>query len=682
MRFNKGIRLLALAMALACLPWGTALANTTPSETDSIVPSAEPVDTPEVTAAPSPTESVEPTASADPTAPPTVTPSAEPTPAATDTPAPGASPAPTPNITATPAPPVTPAPTPTPTPAVTPTPTATPAVTIRGESAQVQMGQSYDLLTGVIAQDEKGTALKVTVVDDGGFDARAVGSYTIRYQAVHPVTGKVYTFSRTVTVYKSAAQEKYKVTIVAGELVFQVGASSYDLLKDAKALDENGKAVEVGVYSRGGFTISSAGTYTVVLGALHPETGELFTQGRTVRVLSEEDYKAWQKAQRRLRGDSNDRYAKYLQYRNEIYEKLKMRMEGLTADMQQRIRTLAAVFPDKTLQLVRYTPALLDDSDETGAEIEADEASKHFPVDAAGYTEMEALAISNWSEILAVFVAGSSLDVEEPLDLMNLRKIEYDGLGEVFWDMNELTYHVEGDSLRIMITPASVEEMALRYGWEEERQLSLEELMQPEFLKVFASLTGDTSFDDMSAEDEAAIRATLPDGLDVQRESIVMTACSLVDKVTYFWGGKYNEVGWNPLWGIPKRVTSEGSKTTGKVRNFGLDCSGFVTWAFINAAGDPALAAAVGEGSANQWSKSKSLGWDEGQPGDLAFLARPGSVDINHVGIIAYKTEDGQYMIVHSSSKAGGVVVTEALSSGFRYLRRPALYADGEEATE
>ena len=57
-------------------------------------------------------------------------------------------------------------------------------------------------------------------------------------------------------------------------------------------------------------------------------------------------------------------------------------------------------------------------------------------------------------------------------------------------------------------------------------------------------------------------------------------------------------------------------------------------------------------------------------------------MDINHVGIIAYKTEDGQYMIVHSSSKAGGVVVTEALSSGFRYLRRPALYADGEEATE
>ena len=398
-----------------------------------------------------------------------------------------------------------------------------------------------------------------------------------------------------------------------------------------------------------------------------------------MRVLSEEDYKTWQKAQRRLRGDSNERYAKYLQYRNEIYEKLKTQMEELTASMQRRIEALSAVFPEKTVELVRYTPVLLDDS---GEGEDAGETAKHFPVDAAGYTPLKRLSISNWSEILAVFVAGSSLDVEQPLDLMNLRKIEYDGLGKVFWDMNELTYHVEDDTLRIMITPASASEMAIRYGWKEERQLSLEELLQPEFLKVFASLTGDTSFDEMSEEEEAAIRATLPEGLDVQREAIVMTACSLVDKVPYFWGGKYNEVGWNPLWGIPRRVSSEGSKTTGKVRNFGLDCSGFVTWAFINAVGDTAVAAAIGEGSANQWSKSKSLGWDEGEPGDLAFLARPGSVEINHVGIIAYKTEDGQYMIVHSSSKAGGVVLTEALSSGFRYLRRPALYTDGEGAAQ
>lgn len=640
MQSNKGTRLLALllALALAC-PAGAALA-------------AGDVATPGTVPTPGPAE-------------------ASPTPGATATPA--ASPTPSPGVTPTPLPTATPTPSPSPTP--------TPSVRITGEDAQVLLGRDFDLLSGVTAQDEKGAPLKVTLEDDGGFDPRAVGSYTVHYRAVHPVTGQVFTFSRVVTVYKSAEQEKYKITIVAGELVLEVG-SKYDLLKDARALDENGRKVELGVYSQGGFSITSPGVYTVVLAALHPETGELFKQGRTVKVLSQEDYKAWQRAQRRLSGDSNERYAKYLQYRNEIYEKLKVRMDALTTELQAHIDRLCTVFADKTPELVRYVPALLDDSggeDDPPAGAPGPSA-KYFPVDGQAYAALGALSVSNWSDILAVFVAKSSLDVAEPLDLMNLRKIEYDGLGDVFWDMNELTYHVEGDTLRIMITPRSAGEMAMAYGWSEEKRLALDELMQPEFLKVFASLTGDTSFDDMSDAEAAAIRATLPAGLDMQRETIVMTACSLVDKVSYFWGGKYNEVGWNPLWGIPRRVTSQGSKTTGKVRNYGLDCSGFVTWSFVNAAGDTAVAAAIGMGSANQWSRSTSLGWDEAQPGDLAFLAKPGSVDINHVGIVAYKTEDGQYMIVHCSSKANGVVVTEAWSSGFRYFRRPALYG-GEEET-
>ena len=51
-----------------------------------------------------------------------------------------------------------------------------------------------------------------------------------------------------------------------------------------------------------GFMVSRTGTYTVVIGAIHPVTGELFTQERTVRVLTEEEYKDWERAQRRLNG--------------------------------------------------------------------------------------------------------------------------------------------------------------------------------------------------------------------------------------------------------------------------------------------------------------------------------------------------------------------------------------------
>jgi cell wall-associated NlpC family hydrolase len=181
---------------------------------------------------------------------------------------------------------------------------------------------------------------------------------------------------------------------------------------------------------------------------------------------------------------------------------------------------------------------------------------------------------------------------------------------------------------------------------------------------------------DMTGEEEAAIRANLPDGLAMQRESVVLTAYSLVGQIKYFWGGKYPYLGWNPLWGVPRVVYSEGSKTTGKVRSYGLDCSGFVTWVFINAAEDESVAEAIGDGSNNQWKHSLSLGWDEAQPGDLAFRAAPGTVSTNHVGIVVAKNADGTYLVAHSSSSKNAVVVTEAWSSGFRYMRRPVLYGD------
>ncbi len=683
---RHGTRCLALGLALAFLlpvqalaqepalqtPPGQEATEPLPTEAggDGPLPSPSPEgETPpappagEETPAPQPQDTPLPS----PSAPASPLPSASPE--ASPSPAPGQSPTPAP----TPTPAATPTPLPSPTPS--PSPSPTPHVSLVGEDLRLTLGQSFDPGEGVSATDEAGNALSVTLVDDGGFNPHVVGVYRLTYQAIHPVTGQAYTLVRNVEVYKSAAQAGYTVTILAGELVLKAGGE-YDLLKDVKAQDETGATVEYGVYDRGNFRISQPGTYKVVIGALHPVTGELFTQERTVRVLSEEEYAAWERAQRRLSGDSNERYARYLQYRNEIYEKLKVEMDGLTAQLSARIDMLASVFADKELELVQYTPAIVDGLEDVPMEA----GLRHYPTGAAAYTPLSSLTVSNWSDILAVFVAASSLDVAEPLDLMNLRKIQYDGLGEVFWDMNQLTYHVEGDTLRVMITPSTAQEMPSRYGWDPEREMVLEELMQPEFLKVFASLTGDTSFDDMSEAEMEAIRATLPQGLDVQRESVVMTASSLVGKVSYFWGGKYNELGWNPLWGIPRRVTSEGSVTSGKIRNYGLDCSGFVAWAFINATGDPSILSAIGNGSANQWANSTSLGWDEAQPGDLAFRAKPGSVDINHVGIVASVTEDGQYMIVHCSSKENGVVVTEAWSSGFRYFRRPALY--GEEAAQ
>ncbi|MBQ1931547.1 MAG: hypothetical protein II347_05305, partial [Lachnospiraceae bacterium] len=68
------------------------------------------------------------------------------------------------------------------------------------------------------------------------------------------------------------------------------------------------------------------------------------------------------------------------------------------------------------------------------------------------------------------------------------------------------------------------------------------------------------------------------------RKHILTTALSLVGKVPYFWGGK-SAAGWNDEWNTPKLVTAAGSTTSGTIRPFGLDCSGFTDWTYKTAVG-------------------------------------------------------------------------------------------------
>ena len=77
----------------------------------------------------------------------------------------------------------------------------------------------------------------------------------------------------------------------------------------------------------------------------------------------------------------------------------------------------------------------------------------------------------------------------------------------------------------------------------------------------------------------------LPDDLSMERRMVVTYALALVEKVDYFWGGKSLVLGWDDRWGELTEVTAEGSDSTGTELPYGLDCSGFVDWAFYNASG-------------------------------------------------------------------------------------------------
>lgn len=295
--------------------------------------------------------------------------------------------------------------------------------------------------------------------------------------------------------------------------------------------------------------------------------------------------------------------------------------------------------------------------------------------------------INNWPDILAVFAVKTNMDLENPQDVVVMDASKVELLRSVFWDMTEVTKRIEtetveeseeGDTeerriLTIYVNSKGYEEMIGFYDFSEEQVDVLLDMMEPDMQQMILSMTGSTAFTQLTPKEIAEIRASLPEGLTMDREKVVMAAYSLKGKVRYFWGGKSEVLGWDSRWGTPTKVTSKGSSTTGTTRPFGLDCSGYVTWCFIQAAGTADIVPAIGHGTANQWPKTQGVVWEQAMPGDLAFFAPPGGKKTNHVGIVVSNT-DGTIMVAHCSSSKNDVVVTEAKSTGFKYIRRPAIF--------
>ena len=161
----------------------------------------------------------------------------------------------------------------------------------------------------------------------------------------------------------------------------------------------------------------------------------------------------------------------------------------------------------------------------------------------------------------------------------------------------------------------------------------------------------------------------LPDDLSMERRMVVTYALALVDKVDYFWGGKSLVLGWDDRWGELTEVTAEGSDSTGTEQPYGIDCSGFVDWAFYNAsAGEYVIG--QGGGAMEQHANCVDIEWDEVQPGDLLFYPED-----EHVGIAAGRDWLGRLLVVHCAAGTDGVAISHR--TGFETAARPMWY--GEE---
>lgn len=148
------------------------------------------------------------------------------------------------------------------------------------------------------------------------------------------------------------------------------------------------------------------------------------------------------------------------------------------------------------------------------------------------------------------------------------------------------------------------------------------------------------------------------------RKLLLETGLSLVGKVPYFWGGK-SAAGWNDEWNTPKLVTAAGSSSSGTIRPYGLDCSGFTTWIY-----ETALGVHIGDGTSGQYPNSTAVTAANLQIGDLGFLAGSGGGGWNHVLMFAGYGENGERMWVHSSS-GNGVILNSPSYESSLVLRRP-----------
>ena len=283
-------------------------------------------------------------------------------------------------------------------------------------------------------------------------------------------------------------------------------------------------------------------------------------------------------------------------------------------------------------------------------------------------TSADSLLVRNWQDILAVYVYQQSKDGKTEFTLDSSCK---EDLAKIFAEMNPIVRDKQN------ITHVTYGNRKINYYIKKNKiakkdRTILKKYVETDCKLLCAVVTAANGF----------VRESVGDDVSEERVNVISAAYSLVGKVGYFWGGKSTVIGDDPSWGTSETVSAEGSKSTGTIRAYGLDCSGFVTWAVINGYQEKAMQEAVGDGTSDQWEKANVVSEADAQPGDLVFQKGPEAGSDNHVGILCGKTDAGDWIAVHCSSGKNGVTVGEAYSASFRYIRQPSFYPTSEQVQE
>ena len=321
-----------------------------------------------------------------------------------------------------------------------------------------------------------------------------------------------------------------------------------------------------------------------------------------------------------------------------------------------------------------YQITFADDFSSVMEQIEQEYKAKNKLVDASDLrndgvtTSADSLLVRNWQDIIAIYIYEQN---KKGVDAYNFDASAKDELARIFAEMNPVVRDKQNITL-VTYGNRHINYYIKKNKIDKKERKILKKYLETDCKLLCAVVTGAKGF----------VRQSVGDDVSEERVNVLSSAYSLVGKVGYFWGGKSNVIGEDPSWGTVEKVSAAGSRSSGTLRAYGLDCSGFVTWAVINGYKDQGMQGSVGDGTSDQWVKANVVSEEEAQPGDLVFQRGPEAGSDNHVGILCGKTDAGDWIAVHCSSSKNGVTVGEAYSASFRYIRQPSFYPSENELAQ
>ena len=321
-----------------------------------------------------------------------------------------------------------------------------------------------------------------------------------------------------------------------------------------------------------------------------------------------------------------------------------------------------------------YQLSFSDDFSSVMDEIEKEYKEKNKLTDASDSrsdgltTSADSLLVRNWQDILAIYVYEQSQKGKTEFTIDASAKEE---LAKIFAQMNPIVRDKDNIT-HVSYGNYHINHYIKQNNISQENRTVLKKYTETDCKLLCAIVTDAKGF----------VRQSVGDDVSEERVNVITAAYSLVGEVGYFWGGKSTQIGKDSSWGSAAKVSAAGSPSSGTVRAYGLDCSGFVTWSVINGYLNQGMQSSVGDGTSEQWENANVVSEQDAQPGDLVFQNGPEAGSNNHVGIICGKTDAGDWIAVHCSSSKNGVTVGEAYGASFRYIRQPSFYPTQAEVAE